>query len=70
LTSDVIDRQIGSFDPDKGVIALPQGQPNVLPSKAFPWDSTKEVFVLSSFHSLHSLVRVPRNHYFHKQDFR
>ena len=46
----------GSFDPDKGVVALPKGAPHVLPSKEFPWDKTKEVFVLSGYHSLHSVV--------------
>lgn len=56
LGSEVTDQMFKSFDPDKGVIALPKGLSNVLPSKEFPWDSSKEVFVLSSYHSLHSLV--------------
>ncbi|KAF2763638.1 hypothetical protein EJ03DRAFT_332572 [Teratosphaeria nubilosa] len=55
LTSHVIDKQIGAFDTDKGVVALPKDQPNVLRSKEFPWNSNKEVYVLSSYHSLHSL---------------
>lgn len=46
------------FDPDQGIVALPKGQPNVLPSEAFPWDDSKEVYVLSGYHSLHSLVRL------------
>lgn len=50
------DHLIGSFDPDRGFVALPKGQPNMLPSEQFPWDESKEVFVLSGFHSLHSLV--------------
>lgn len=45
-----------SFDPDKGVVALPKGARHVLPSKEFPWDKTKEVFVLSGYHNLHSVV--------------
>ncbi|KAF3389726.1 hypothetical protein DPV78_011736 [Talaromyces pinophilus] len=42
LGSQVTDDMFRSFDPDKGVVALPKGQPNVLPSKEFPWDETKE----------------------------
>jgi hypothetical protein len=47
-----------SFDPDNGVVALPKGQSNVLPSKESPWDETKEVYILAVYHNLHSLVRM------------
>jgi hypothetical protein len=50
------DKMIRAFDPDHGLVALPKGQPNILPSEQFPWDASKEVYVLSGFHSLHSLV--------------
>jgi hypothetical protein len=56
LGSRVADEMFRSFDPDKGVVAFPRGAPHVLPSKEFPWDKTKEVFVLSGYHSLHSVV--------------
>ncbi|RMZ73144.1 cytochrome p450 [Pyrenophora seminiperda CCB06] len=55
LGSQVANEMFRSFDPDKGVVALPKGAPHVLPSKEFPWDKTKEVFVLSGYHSLHSV---------------
>ncbi|KAE9970212.1 hypothetical protein EG328_006379 [Venturia inaequalis] len=54
-TSEATDRMMREFDPDQGIVALPKGQPNVLPSEAFPWDDSKEVYVLSGYHSLHSL---------------
>ncbi|RDI86255.1 hypothetical protein Vi05172_g3669 [Venturia inaequalis] len=57
-TSEATDRMMREFDPDQGIVALPKGQPNVLPSEAFPWDDSKEVYVLSGYHSLHSLVRL------------
>lgn len=61
LGSQVADEMFRSFDPDKGVVALPKGAPHVLPSLEFPWDKTKEVFVLSGYHSLHSVVCIANN---------
>jgi hypothetical protein len=61
MGSQVTDEIFRAFDPDKGVVALSKGAPHVLPSKEFPWDKTKEVFVLSGYHSLHSVVCIVHN---------
>ncbi|KAF2152809.1 hypothetical protein K461DRAFT_294446 [Myriangium duriaei CBS 260.36] len=44
------------IDPWTGIVALDQGYVkdlNLLPSQKWPWDSTKGVYVLNSFHELH-----------------
>lgn len=60
VNSQSTDKLFKGFDPDHGLVALPKGQPNVLPSEPFPWDSDKEVYVLSGYHSLHSLASLSR----------
>ena len=46
-----------SLDTSGGFVALEKGQQNLLPSEPFPWDSSKEVYLLNGFHGLHCLVR-------------
>jgi hypothetical protein len=55
--AEVTEHMFNSFDPNRGLVALPK-DPTILPSKEFPWDTTREVFILSSYYSLHSLVYV------------
>jgi hypothetical protein len=53
--AEVTEHMFNSFDSNRGLVALPK-DPNILPSKEFLWDTTREVFILSSYYSLHSLV--------------
>lgn len=52
-----------SIDIDAGVVALPHGwaaQHNLAPSQPFPWDKSKGVYVINSFHTLHCLKNLHR----------
>lgn len=45
---------------DLGIIALPDTyveKMSLPPSRRFPWDETKGVYLLNSYHNLHCLVR-------------
>ena len=44
------------------MVALPES--NALhPAETFPWDKTKRVYMLNSYHGLHCLVRTYRSLY-------
>lgn len=49
-----VEEEIGGYNKDSPIVALPPtGLP---PSRRFPWDSTKHIYALSGYHSLHSVV--------------
>ena len=45
---------------NSGIVAIPDGwatKNNLPPTQRFPWDTTKGVYTVSAFHTLHCLVR-------------
>lgn len=49
------DELLGSFNPDNGVVAL-ERRPELLQSEQFPWDTSKDIYVLAGYHSRQSIV--------------
>ena len=50
------------IDIDSGVIALSDdyvASKSLLPAQRFPWDPTKGIYILHSYHNLHCLVKPP-----------
>lgn len=47
-----------ALNTSRGFVALDSEQ-QALQSEPFPWDSSKSVYLLNGFHSLHCLVRAP-----------
>ncbi|OKL55856.1 hypothetical protein UA08_08886 [Talaromyces atroroseus] len=51
-----VKEDIGGYNKDSSIVALPPT--GLLPSRRFPWDSTKHIYALSGYHSLHSVQNI------------
>lgn len=54
-----MDRKWGDLRVDDGIIALPKSyamEKGLRPSEQFPWDSSKDIYLVNGYHGIHCLV--------------
>lgn len=54
-----MDRTWGELRVDDGIIALPKSyamEKGLQPSDGFPWDSSKDIYLVNGYHGIHCLV--------------
>lgn len=55
----LLDERWEAIDINPGVVAIPDDwadEHNLAPTQRFPWDTSKGVYLLTAFHTLHCLV--------------